>query len=81
MVPQILESLVSNVLTVVSRSCHKYVNIHVQYQCFGYAMTWENDHQRSQKLPLNEIDVQMAPVHLCLIILIVFMICIMKKAQ
>ena len=38
-----------------------------------------NDHQRFKKLPFNEIDVQMAPI---LIILIVFiMICIMKDAQ
>ena len=41
-----------------------------------------NDHQRFKKLPFNEIDVQMAPIHLFLIILIVFiMICIMKDAQ
>ena len=45
-------------------------------------ITWENDHQRSKKSPLNEIDVQMAPIHLFLVILIVFiMICIMKDAQ
>ena len=57
------------------------ISVHVQYQCFCYAVTWENDHQRTKKSQLNEIDVQMAPSHLFLIILIVFlMICIMKDA-
>ena len=44
-------------------------------------VTLENDHQRSTKSPLNEIDVQMDLIHLFLIILIVFMICTMKDAQ
>ena len=45
-------------------------------------MIWENDHQRSKKSPLKEIDTQMAPTHLFLIILIVLvMICIIKDAQ
>ena len=56
--------------------------VHVQYKFFRFAVTWEYDHQRSKKSPLNEIDVQMAPTHLFLIILIVFiMICIMKDAK
>ena len=73
MVPQTLDSLVSNHAMSIS--------VHVQYQCFHYAVTWENDHQRSKKLPLNEIDVQMASIHLFLIILIVFMTWIIKNAQ
>ena len=73
-VPQILDLLVSSHAICIS--------VHVQYQCFHYTVTWENDHQRSKKSPLNEIVVQMASVHLFLIILIVFiMICIMKDAQ
>ena len=45
-------------------------------------MTWENDHQRSKKSPLNEIDFQKSATHLFLIILIVFvMISIMKDAK
>ena len=45
-------------------------------------MKWENDHQRFKKSPLNEIDIQTAPTHLVLIILILFMmICIMKGAK
>ena len=58
------------------------MSVHVQYQCFRYAVTWENDHQRSKKSPLNEIDVQTAPIHLFLIILIVFiMIRFMEDTQ
>ena len=74
MVSQILELLVSNHALSIS--------VHVQYQCFHYAVTWENDHQRSKKSALSEIDVQMASIHLFLIILTVFiMICIRKDAQ
>ena len=74
MVPLILDSLVSN--HAISMS------VHVQYQCFHYALKWKNDHQRFKKSPLNEIDVQKASIHLFLIILIVFiMICIMKDAR
>ena len=73
MVPQILDSLVSNHAIRIS--------VHIQYQCFYYAITWEND-QRSKKSPLNEIDVQMASIQLFLIIFVFFiMTCIMKDAQ
>ena len=48
------------------------ISVHFQYQCLFYAVTWENDNQRSKKSLLNEIDVQMVPIHLFLFILIVF---------
>ena len=63
-------------------NCHKNhainISVYVQYQCFRYAVTWENDNQRSKIPPLNETDVQLALIDLFLIILIVFMICIVK---
>ena len=37
MVPQILDSLVSN--------CPINISVHIQYQCFHYAMTWENNRE------------------------------------
>ena len=77
MVHQILESLVSNVLTAISWSYHKCISPYLMS-----FFSWENDHQRSKKSPLTETDAQMAPIHLFLFILIVFvMICIMKDAQ
>ena len=33
------------------------ISVHVQYQWFRYAMTLENDNQRSKISPLNETDV------------------------
>ena len=45
MVPQTLDSLISNHAISIS--------VHVQYQCFHYAVTWENDHQRSQKITIK----------------------------
>ena len=44
MVPQILDSLVSNYAINIS--------VHIQYQCFHYAMTWEND-QEIQKITIK----------------------------
>ena len=70
MVPQIMGSLVFNHTITI-------FNISV------FIMLWYGKMiQRSKKSPFNEIDVQMASMHLFLIILIVFiMICIMKDAQ
>ena len=73
-------------LPQIKINCHKdhsiSISVHVQYQYFHFAVTWEKDGQRSKKSPLNEINVQMAPIHLFLIILIAFiMIYIMEDAQ
>ena len=51
-------------------------------QWFHFTVTLENDCPRSEKSPINEINAQMAPIHLFLIILIAFiMIYIMEDAQ
>ena len=58
------------------------ISVHVRYQCFLYAVIWENYHQSSKKSLLKKIDVQMAPIHLFLVILIVFiMLCTSWKIR
>ena len=58
------------------------ISVHVRYQCFLYAVIWENYHQSSKKSLLKKIDVQMAPIHLFLVILIVFiMMCTSWKIR
>ena len=74
MVPQILESLVSNVLTVTSSSYHNHISpSSISVFLLGSVFV---------KSALNETDAQIASIHLFLIILIVFiMISTMKDAQ